>query len=141
MYIRVTIQHDTIQYEYVVRYRSVAHLYNINNNATSVSIFIGCWPWSIKGRTFTWRQIHVRSRQQTCFSFFMLPNPSINHLNFNCIKQIVYIFPCVCTCNRSQKTSQHVKKNSYFLFFSRSYVICDLLHTHTEKCNLFVKLN
>ena len=54
-------------------------------------------------------------------------NSSINHLNFYCIKQIDYIFPCVhMYCNRSQKTSQRVKNNShatriclvsYFLFF------------------------
>ena len=52
-------------------------------------------------------------------------------------------------CNRSQKTSQAVKKNSdttrlrlvaYFLFFTRCDVICDLLqNTRTEKCNVFVK--
>ena len=47
--------------------------------------------------THRWRQIHVRSRQWTCFSCFHAPNPSINHLNFYCMKQIDYIFPCVCT--------------------------------------------
>ena len=26
---------------------------------TSVGIAIGCWPWSIKGHTHRWRQIHV----------------------------------------------------------------------------------
>ena len=36
-----------------------------------VSIFISCWLWSIKGHTRRWRQIHVRSRQQTCFSSFI----------------------------------------------------------------------
>ena len=108
-------------------------------------IFIGCWLWSIKGHTHRWRQIHVRSRQQTCFSFFMPQKPSINHLNFYCIKQIDNIFPCVCVyCNRSQKTSQRVKNNShatrlclvsYFLFFIRCDVKCDLLQdTQTEKC-------
>ena len=54
----------------------------------------------------------------------------------------------VLYCNRSQKTSQRVKNNShatrlrlvsYFLFFTRCDVICDLLqYTHTEKCYLFV---
>ena len=54
--------------------------------------------------THRWRQIHVRSRQQTCFSFFI----------FICIKQRDYIFPRVCVyCNRSQKTSQRVKNNSH----------------------------
>ena len=47
--------------------------------------------------THRWRQIHAISRQQTCFSFFMPQNPSINHLNFYSIKQIDNIFPCVCT--------------------------------------------
>ena len=43
-------------------------------------------------------------------------NPSINHLNFNCIKQIDYIYPRVCTaCKRSQKTSQRVIWNHCFV--------------------------
>ena len=44
------------------------------NNVISLCIFIGCWPWCIKGHTQRWRQIHIRSRQRTCFSFFMPPN-------------------------------------------------------------------
>ena len=44
--------------------------------------------------THRWRWVHVRSRQRTCFPFFTAPkNPSIIY----CIKQIDYIFPCVCT--------------------------------------------
>ena len=37
------------------------YLNKIYNNVTSVFIFIGCWPWSIKGHTHRWvaRQIHV----------------------------------------------------------------------------------
>ena len=31
------------------------------------------------------------------FCFLCLPNSSISHLDFYCIKQIDYIFPCVCT--------------------------------------------
>ena len=46
------------------------------------------------------------------FLFSCPQNPSINHLNFYCIKEIDYIFPCVF-CNRSQKTSQCVKNNSH----------------------------
>ena len=46
------------------------------------------------------------------FLFSCPKNPSINHLNFYCIKQIDNIFPCVY-CNRSQKTSQRVKNNSH----------------------------
>ena len=37
---------------------------------------------------------HVR---RLVFRFSCPKNPSINHLNFYCIKQIDYIFPCVCT--------------------------------------------
>ena len=72
------------------------------------------------------------------FLFSCSPNPSINHLNFYCIKQIDNIFLYVY-CNRSQKTSQRVKNNShatrlrlvsYFFYWD---VICDLLQcTHTE---------
>ena len=29
-----------------------------------------CSPWSIRRHTHRWRQIHVRSRQRTCFAFF-----------------------------------------------------------------------
>ena len=32
------------------------------NNVTSLCIFIGCWPWSMKAHTHRWLQIHVRSR-------------------------------------------------------------------------------
>ena len=67
------------------------------NNVTSMFIFIGYWLWSIKGHT----QMASNPRQITSadlFFFFQAPpNPSINHLNFFCIKQIYYIFsPCVC---------------------------------------------
>ena len=85
------------------------------NNVTSVGIFIGCWPWSIKGHTHRWCQIHLRSRQQTCFSFSYTcrKNPSINHLNFYCIKQIDTFSRVHVYCNKSQKTSQRVKNNSH----------------------------
>ena len=86
------------------------------------------------------------------FFFFSscLPNPSINHLNFYCIYKTNRLhFSGRIYCNRSQKTSQCAKNNShatrlrllsYFVFFTRCNVICDLLqYTHTEKCNLFVK--
>ena len=60
------------------------YLNKIYNNVTSVFIFIGCWPWSIKGHTHRCvaRQIHV-SRHG--FLFSCLQNPSIKHLNFYCI--------------------------------------------------------
>ena len=119
------------------------------NDVTSVSIFIGFWPWTIKGHTYRWRQIHVRSRQQTCFSFFM-PQKSFNKP----FKFLLYTtnrlhFPACVYCNRPQKTSQHVNNNSHTT--RRRLVSCVLscsLHavtsyviyysTHTEKCYLFV---
>ena len=89
---------------------------------TSVCIFIGCWPWSIKGHTqmaqnrdqpvtnyilCRWRQIHVRTHQQTCFSFFM-PRKSgaaVHKLRKSFNKPFEFLlyetnrlhFPCVCT--------------------------------------------
>ena len=45
-----------------------------------MGIFIGCWPWSIKGHTQ------------------MASNPRrITSADFYCIKQIDNIFPCMCT--------------------------------------------
>ena len=82
------------------------------------------------------------------FLFSCPQNPSINHLNFNCIKQIDYILPCVY-CNRSQKMSQCVKNNSHHSISSRvvlfcslhTDVICDLLqYIHTQK-NVIYLLN
>ena len=127
--------------------------YSPHNNVTSVCIFIGCWPWSIRGPTHRWREIHVRSRQLTFLSFFMPPK---SHKIFNKPYEFLSYktnrshFSLCMYCNRSQKTSQCVKNNShatqlrlvsYFLFF---YTLWRLLwsitvHTHTEKCYLFVK--
>ena len=65
------------------------------------------------------------------FVFSCPPNPSVNHLNFYCIKQVDYIFPCVCT------VISHTRRP--FLFFTRCDVFCDLLqYTHTEKCYIFI---
>ena len=63
-------------------------LYRLYNNVTSVCIFIGCWPSSIKGHTHRWCQIHVIICHQTS------QNPSINPFNFYCIKQM-YVWNCV----------------------------------------------
>ena len=43
---------------------------------TSMGIFIGCWPWSIRGHTHRWRQIHVILHQRSCFSFLCPSNTS-----------------------------------------------------------------
>ena len=32
---------------------------SLYNNVISVCIFIGCWPWSIRGHTHRWHQIHI----------------------------------------------------------------------------------
>ena len=76
------------------------------------------------------------------FLFSCPNNPSINHLNFYCIKQIDNIFPCVCR-NRSQKTSQRVKNNSHaarLRLVSYFFVLCKeqkssviYYSTHTRK--------
>ena len=61
------------------------------------------------------------------FFFFDAPkNPSINYLHFYCIKQIDDIFPFVCVCNRSQKTSQLVKNNSHTTLVSSFVVLYTL---------------
>ena len=118
--------------------RTYIILYSIlNNNVTSVSIFIGCWPWSIYGHAHRWRQIHVRSRQQICFSFFMPQTLFNKPFEFLLYKTNRLHFSVPVYCNWSQKTSQRVKNNchatrlrlvSYFLFFSRCDVITVCTH-------------
>ena len=104
-----------------VRLKLTKHVY-----MSSMSIFIGCWPWSTKVHTHRWRQIHVRSRQQTCFSFVIPPKFFNKPFEFLLYKTNRLHFPVCVYCNRSQKTSQRVKNNShatriclvsYFLFF------------------------
>ena len=108
-----------------------------------VCIFIGCWSWSIK-ETHT---DGVRSRQWTCFSFFMPPK-SFNK-PFECLlyKTNRLHFPVRVYCNRSQKTSQCVNNNSHttrlrswrtFLHAVTSSVI--YYSTHTRK-NVIYLLN
>ena len=54
-------------------------------------IFIGCWPWSIRGH------IH-RSRQRTCFSFLIPPKSFNKSFEFLLYKTTRLHFPvCVCT--------------------------------------------
>ena len=111
------------------------------NNATFVCMFIGCCPWSIRWHTHRWCQI-------VFFVFFHAPNmkhptrSSINHLNFYCIKRIDYIFPCVrvyCNSMICNSMITRLRLVTYFLFFTRCDVVCDLLqYTRTGKCNLFV---
>ena len=119
--------------KHVVHMKGIVPLYN---NVISVCIFIGGWPWSIKGHTHRWRQIHVN---RLVFLFSCPKNPSINHLNFYCIKQIDYIFSVCVYCNRSQKTSQRLKNNSHStsprVLFCSSYAVTSSViyystHTH-----------
>ena len=65
-------------------------------------------------------------------------------MNFYCIKQIDYIFPCVC--NRSQMTSQRVKNNSHatrlrlVLFCPLHAVTLFVIYysTHTRKNGIYL---
>ena len=84
-------------------------------------IFIGCWPWSIKGHT----RMASKPRQITSADFFLLlscpPNPSINHLNFYCIKQLDTRLRLVLFCSLHAVTSSviyystHKRKNVIYL--------------------------
>ena len=82
-----------------------------------------------------WRthaQMTSNPRQRTCFSFFVPQNFSINHLNLYCIKQIDYIFPCVCT------VIDHRRRHSVSRTI-RWDVIHDLLqYTRTENVIYFL---
>ena len=60
-----------------------------------------------------------------------------------------FFLVCIVYCNRSQKTSQRIKNNSHatqLWLVSHFFVLYTLwrhlwsitVHTHTEKCNLFV---
>ena len=90
--------------------------------------------------THRWRQIHV---SRLVFLFPCPPNPSINHLNFYCIKQIDYIFPCWCTvlCAQRVKNNSHVTRLRLVLFlFTRCDVFCHYYSRHTRK-NVIYLLN
>ena len=64
------------------------------------------------------------------FFFHACPKyPSINHLNFYCIKQIGYVCPCVLYCNRSQKKSQRVKNNMQSRHSTLSRLVLFVLYT------------
>ena len=81
-----------------------------------------------------------------------LKNPSINHLNFYCIKQRDYTFSCVCTVIDHRRYHSMYRTTavtyatqlclivSYFLFFTRCNIFCDLLQYTHRKCNLFVRV-
>ena len=75
------------------------------------------------------------------FLFSWPPKFFIEPFEFLLYKTNGLHFSVCAYCNRSQKTSQRVKKNSHatLLFFTRCDVLCDLLQcTQTGKCNLFV---
>ena len=97
-----------------LQYIRLAIIYNpLHNNVTSVCILIGCSPWSIKGHTYKWRQIHV-SGLVLLFSCPQKP-PIIFNKPFEFLlykTNRLHFFVCVY-CSRSQKTSQRVKNNSH----------------------------
>ena len=70
------------------------HMYGtIYINVTSVCIFVGCWPWSIRGHTHRWRE----STSALLFFFFDDPKSSDKPFEFLLYKtNIDYIFSCVC---------------------------------------------
>ena len=137
-----TVNYDTIQYGSVVRYRSVAHLYNIYNNVTSMHFH---WYACMQDT-----HMASNSRQITSADFcFSCPISLNKPFEFLLYKTNSLHFPVCVYCNRSQNMSQLVKNNSHsldfgrcctFWFFTGCDVICDLLqYTHIETCNIFVK--
>ena len=101
--------------------------YYVYNYVTSVCIFIGCWPWSIKDDAHRWRQFHV---SRFVFLFSWPKNPSINHLNVYWIKQIDNIFSVSVYCNRPQKTSQREKNNSHATLLVSHFFVLYTLWRH-----------
>ena len=63
------------------------------------------------------------------FFFFMPQNPSINHLNFYCIKQIYNIFPCVCTHVIDHRRRHSVFKKQQSRHSTSSRVVLFVLYT------------
>ena len=92
--------------------------------------------------THRWRQIHVRLRQQTCFSFFMPPKSFNKPFEFLLYKSIWFLlyktnrqhFSVCVYCNRSQKTSQRVKNNSHA---TRFHLVSYFFVLYTLWCNLW----
>ena len=100
----------------------------IYNNVTSVGIFIGCWPRSIKGHT----QMASNPRQITSanlFFFFHAPKILQETIWFLLYKTNRQHFSVCVYCNRSQKTSQRVKSTH-----TRKNVIYMLnINTHRDE--------
>ena len=91
--------------------------------------------------THRWRQIHVRSRQPTCFSFFMPLKYFNKRLNFYWIKQMDYITGDVTACIKNNSDATRLSSRVVrfcSLHAVSSSVIYYSTHTHTHKCNLFV---
>ena len=97
-------------------------------------IFIGCWQWSIKRHTRRWRQIHVRSRQPTCFSFFMPLKYFNKRLNFYWIKQMDYITGDVTACIKNNSDATRLSSR-VVRFCSLHAVSSSVIYysTHTHK--------
>ena len=91
------------------------HIHQDTKSARLIAVCKG----SFRGHTHRWRQIHVRSRQLTCFSLFTCPKhparSSKKELNFYCIKKTT---EDVTACKEQQsRHSTSSRLVSYFLFF------------------------
>ena len=100
-----------------------------------VGIVICCCPWTTKGHTHRWRQIHVRSHVSKLVFLFSSPNkPIFSNKPFPLLlhKTNRLHFSVCVYCNGSQKTRLRLVS---YLFFTR----CDLLqYTRSEKCYLYL---
>ena len=85
--------------------------------------------------THRWRQIHVRSRQPTCFSFFMPLKYFNKRLNFYWIKQMDYITGDVTACIKNNSDATRLSSRVVrfcSLHAVSSSVIYYSTHTHTN---------
>ena len=113
----------------------------LNSTCYAIMMFCVHFHWLL-----TVTQIHVRSRQRF---FFHVPKILQKiHLNFYCIKQNRLHFPVRVYCNRSQKTSQHVKNSSHATRLSLvlyTFVLYTLWHhlwsIHTWKNVIYLLIN
>ena len=89
----VLVHHLLHAYGSAYAYKIYTQQRNLLTEITNFSLVLTV-IYYCKGHTHRWRQFHV---SRLVFLFSRTHNPSINHLNSYCIKQIDYIFPSVCT--------------------------------------------
>ena len=80
---------------------------------------------------------HVR---RFVFLFSCTKNPSINHLNFYCIKQIDFIFPCMCIVKVTRTTV--VTPLDFVACFIVIYMLwchlwCITVHSHGKMLSIW----